>query len=61
MKSEIPSRLHDQIRGVFGIDFNNLIAMVCEKLEADGLLDKPGGDGFAAQVIMLTGGCKPAL
>lgn len=48
MRKEIPAHLHDQIRGVFGIECNTIIAMLCELL-----LLKPECDPFAGQIVML--------
>lgn len=48
MRREIPAHLHDQIRGVFGIECNTIIAMLCELL-----LLKPECDPFAGQIVML--------
>lgn len=48
MREEVPVHLHDQIRGVFGIEFNSIIAMLCEML-----LPRPRQEIFAGQVVML--------
>lgn len=51
MKAEIPARLHPQIRGVFGIEFNALIDMLCRLLMRRGVLDAPAQGVFAGQVM----------
>lgn len=48
MKEEIPAHLHDQIRGIFGIEFNSIISMLCEMV-----LPRPWQEIFAGQVVML--------
>lgn len=48
MRREIPAHLHDQIKGVFGIECNTIIAMLCELL-----LLKPEQDPFAGQIVMI--------
>ena len=48
MRKEISAHLHDQIKGVFGIECNSIIAMLCELL-----LLKPEADPFAGQIVML--------
>lgn len=53
MKKEIPPHLHGQIRGIFGIEFNSIIDMVCHELMQSGVLETPTVDCFAGQVIML--------
>ena len=52
---ETPAHLHDQIRGMFGLEFNAIISMFCELL-----LPKPQASPFAGQVVLLTGDA-PAL
>lgn len=47
---ETPDHLHDQIRGMFGLEFNAIISMLCELL-----LPKPEAFPFAGQVVLLTG------
>ena len=54
MKAELPSHLHSQIRGIFGIEFNSLIDMVCSELLQLSVLQNPESDIFAGQVIMLS-------
>lgn len=58
MKAEIPAYLHDQIKGIFGIEFNMLIDMLCRQLQQRGVLGIPHTDVFAAQVMMVL---KPHL
>lgn len=53
MKKHAPEHLHGQIHGLFGIDFNAVIAVLCDMLEHDGCLEKPQTDIFAGQVIMI--------
>lgn len=53
MKQEIPVHLHPQIRGVFGIEFNSIIDMVCREMEKRGLLESPGKACLSAPVILL--------
>jgi len=53
MKKHAPEHLHGQIHGLFGIDFNAVIAVLCDMLEHDGNLEKPQTDIFAGQVIMI--------
>ena len=53
MKQDAPAHLHSQIGGIFGIDFNALIAMLCEALMEQGLLQMHGDGCFAGQVVML--------
>lgn len=47
MKAEIPVRLHDQIRGIIGIELGTLIAMVIEQLQNVLVSDA------AAQVLLI--------
>ena len=47
MLKDVPAHLHDQIRGIFGIECNSIIEMLCELL-----LNKPEAAPFAGQVIM---------
>ncbi|MBR3873339.1 MAG: sigma-70 family RNA polymerase sigma factor [Clostridia bacterium] len=53
MKMEVPTHLHDQIPGVFGIDFNSIIDMLCMQLMDKGILEQPASGIYAGQVIML--------
>ena len=53
MKQEIPAHLHNQIRGVFGIEFNSVIDMVCREMERRGLLEGAGEVCLSAPVILL--------
>ena len=52
MRRATPKHLHGQIKGVFGAELNSIIAMICDELERRELLEKPGGDCFAGQVIL---------
>lgn len=53
MRKDTPAHLHDQLRGIFGCDFNAVIGMMCDVIEADGRLKPPSGEIFAGQVIMI--------
>lgn len=53
MKAEIPVHLHDQIKGIFGVEFNALIDMLCRQLQERGVLETPANDIFAGQVMMV--------
>ena len=53
MKAEIPAHLHPQIRGVFGIEFNSIIDMVCHELLQRSVLAIPGEGVWGGQVVML--------
>ena len=53
MKQYAPVHLHSQIRGLFGIDFNAVIAVVCDIMEQKSTLEKPEPEMFAGQVIMV--------
>ncbi|MBR5545748.1 MAG: sigma-70 family RNA polymerase sigma factor [Clostridia bacterium] len=58
MKNTIPSRLHPQIRGLFGIEFNSIIDMICCELLDQSILESPTEGIFAGQVIMLESGVR---
>lgn len=47
---DVPRHLHDQIRGVFGVEFNAIIDMLCRML-----LPQPEVSPFAGQVVLFTG------
>lgn len=53
MKQGIPVHLHSQIRGVFGIEFNSVIDMVCREMERRGMLEGAGEVCLSAPVILL--------
>lgn len=53
MKDSAPKHLHGQLRGLFGIDFNAIIAVVCDIMETEGLLAAPGTGAFAGQIIQI--------
>lgn len=50
---DTPRHLHEKIRGIFGADLNAIIAIICDVMEEDGGLTKPGTGIFAGQVIMI--------
>ena len=52
MRRATPKHLHEQIRGVFGAELNSIIAMICDELEMQGLLEVPGGEYFTGQIIL---------
>lgn len=53
MLAEIPPRLHHEIRGIFGIEFNSIIDMICHNLAQQSVLESPEEGTFGGQVIML--------
>lgn len=53
LRKDTPKHLHEQLKGIFGADFNAIIAMMGDVMEDNGRLARPEGEIFGGQVIMI--------
>jgi RNA polymerase sigma factor (sigma-70 family) len=52
-QAHIPKRLHGQIGGVFGAQWSALTTLICMKLEAEGVLERPKNEYFTDQIMLV--------
>jgi len=53
MRRATPKHLHEQIKGVFGAEINSVIAMICDEMERDGIIETPKEEPFTGQIMLV--------